>query len=87
MRTLLHFEDAVPIQNGLKQGVLSSVLFNFALEYAISKVQANQKELVLNGTCQHLVYADDIKCDWRKHKHNDEKTEALIIDASTEVVI
>jgi len=32
--------DAFPIQNGLKQGdVLSSLLFNFALEYAIRKVQ------------------------------------------------
>jgi hypothetical protein len=34
------FSDKFPIQNGLKQGdVLSSLLFTFALEYAISKVQ------------------------------------------------
>jgi len=50
-----------PVRNGLKQeDALSPLLFNFALEYAIRRVQVNQDGLKLNVTHQHLAHADDI---------------------------
>jgi len=53
--------DRFPIRNSLKQGdALSPMLFNFALEYSISRGHVNKDGLKINGTHQLLAYADDV---------------------------
>jgi len=71
-----------PIRNGLKQGdVLSSFLFNFALQYAIMGVQVNEGSLKLNLTHQLLVYAHEVNI-LGGNVHNIKKiAEALVVSS------
>jgi len=56
-----HLSVMFSIMNVLKQGdALSLLLFKFASDYAIRRVQVNQDGLKLNVTHQLLVYSDDV---------------------------
>jgi hypothetical protein len=59
------------------------LLFSFDLEYAIKEVQENQVRLKLNGTHQHLLYADVMLSGDNINTIN--KYTETLIDASKDV--
>jgi len=75
-----NLSDVFPFRNGLKQGdALLPLPFNFALEYAIRRVQVYQDALKLNGTHQLLVYADDVNILGGSTHTINEKADALVV--------
>jgi hypothetical protein len=69
-----------PIGNGLIKGdALSPLIFNFALEYAIRRVQVNQGGLELNGINQLLAYDDDVNILVGSAHTVEEIAEALVV--------
>ena len=55
------------------------MLFNFALECAIRRVQVNQDGLKLKGTHQLVVYADDVNILGESVHTVKENAEALVV--------
>jgi len=77
-----NLSDRFPIRNGLKEGdALSSLLFKFALEWAIRRVQVNQDGLKLNSTHQFLAYGDDVNILGGSIRAVKENAEALAVAA------
>jgi hypothetical protein len=83
-RTGKYQSEKFPLQKGLKQGdFLSPLLLNFALKYTNRRVHENQEWLKLNGTHQHLAFANDVNTVEGNINTVKKNTEALL-DVSKE---
>ena len=77
-----HLSDTFPIKNDLQQGdALSKLLFNFALEQAIRRVQVKHDGLKLNVTHQLLIYAGDVNTLGGRVFTIKKNTEALVVSS------
>jgi hypothetical protein len=76
-----HKSDRFYIKNGLKKGhALLPLLLNFALDYAIPGVQADQEGLKLYDTHQLLLYANDVNIlDGSMYTIKKKNTKAIVI--------
>jgi len=72
VRVSKNLSDIFPIRNGLKQrDALSPVLFNFALEYAIRRIQVNPESWKLNGIHQLPFCAESFDFQFAIQKFKD----------------
>jgi len=79
--------DMFPIKNGLQQGdSLWPLLFTFALEYAIRRVQVSQDGLKLKGAHQLLAYANNINILGGSVPTVKKNTEALVVAGKENVL-
>jgi hypothetical protein len=83
VRVAKNLSDMFLINNGLKQrDAIPPLLFNFALEYAIRRVQIIQYGLKLNGTYQILLHADDVNVLGRVIHGIKKETEAFLLSSN-----
>jgi hypothetical protein len=72
--------DTFPTKNSWKRrNELQPLLFNFALECAIKRVQVNEDGLKLNGTHRLVICADDVIILGESERTAEKKAKILIV--------